>query len=328
MVQKREIVCQYAGCDDYGNVILSEKKLENHQEWCEKGITCNRPRNLERDELGLYELEERQRLNFILLKEWNTWLRSPYCQCRYSSGHQPATEFCKSCGRPMNPESTVALDSYSVIDSNEYERIRRLRAGSTWVPVYENTVRAAELALKLLIVATVPAPKDEIPVAHGKHNLRDLWNQVPECAKEELDVEIFVNHHFEYLPHTITAMGQLESDPLPMSEQPVFHKFGGEFDSVRYAWDELSKKGLNEVKEMARKWPDPINLYYLHFATEAVLALLQRRPWDIECKAIRWDRRVQVALGLDDSTYHTDWPSSYIQEEPIMLKVTPREQSG
>ncbi len=233
MVHKREIICQYAGSDGYGNVILSEKKLENHQEWCEKGITCNRPRDHGRDELGLYELEERQRLNFILLKEWNNRLRSPYCQCRYSSGHQPATEYCKFCRRPMNPESTVvSLDSYSVMDSNEYERIRRLRAAPTWVPVYENTVRAAELALKLLIVATAPAPKDECPKV-GKHNLRELWNQVPECAKEELDVEIFGNQHFEYRPHTITAMGQLVSDPLPTSEQPVFHKFGEEFDSVR-----------------------------------------------------------------------------------------------
>ena len=226
----------------------------------------------------------------------------------------------------MNPESTVSLDSYSVMDSNEYERIRRLRAAPTWVPVYENTVRAAELALKLLIVATAPAPKDECPKA-GKHNLRELWNQVPECAKEELDVEIFGNQHFEYRPHTITAMGQLVSDPLPTSEQPVFHKFGEEFDSVRYAWDNLARKGLDEVNESATKWPDPINLYYLHCATEAVLSLLQRRPWDSDYRATRWDRRVQLALGLDDSTYHTDWPPSYIQEEPIVLKVKPRRQS-
>jgi len=227
----------------------------------------------------------------------------------------------------MNPESTVAPDSLPGIDRNESERIRRLRAGPTWIPVYENTVRAAELALKLLIVATAPAPKDEL-LRVGKHNLRELWNQVPKCAKEELDAEIFGNHHFENLPHTITDTGELVSDPLPLSEQPVFDKFGEEFNSLRYAWDNLARKGLDEVNESAMKWPDPINLYYLHCATEAILSLLQRHPWDLDYRATRWDRRVQLALGLDDSTYHTDWPASYIQEEPIELKVKPRRQSG
>ena len=31
MVRKKEIICRYAGCDGYGNELLSEQKLENNR---------------------------------------------------------------------------------------------------------------------------------------------------------------------------------------------------------------------------------------------------------------------------------------------------------
>lgn len=322
---KKEIICRYAGCDGYGNVLYSEEKLEENQEWCQEGITCNRRPDLNRDELGLYELEERQWLNVKLLEEWNRWLRSPYCQCTYSSGHRPTTGYCKSCRRPMTTESAVAMDSYSGIDSNGSERIRRMRAGPTWVPVYENIVRAAELALKLLVAATGPAPLNELPTV-GRHNLRELWKKVPECAKDQVYAEIYGNHHFENVPHTITAKGEPLSDPLKLSEQPVFDKFEKEFDSVRYAWQNLGRYGLDEVNDRAKNWPDPINLYYLHFATEAALSVLERRLSDSEYRTGPWDRRIQMALSLDEMTYHTDWPHTYIEEEPIVIEVRAKPQ--
>ena len=223
----------------------------------------------------------------------------------------------------MTAESAKEMNGLSVVDSSEHERIRRLRAGPTWVMVYENTVRAAELALKLLINATGPALENELP-KYGRHNLQALWERVPKCAKDQVDMEIFGNHHFEHLPHTITATGEIASPPLPLEEQPVFDKFGEEFNQIRYAWDDLSRKGIDEVNELAQKWPDPINLYYLYLATEAVLSVLQRHPWDSGTRHSRWDRRVQLLLGLDESTYHTDWPPTYIAEEPIVIKAKPR----
>ena len=244
MAQKLEAICRYAGRDGYGKVLYSEKNLKNNQKWCERGTTCNRPWNSQRDALGLYELEERQTLNFKLLDAWNTWLRSPYCQCTYSSGHRPITEYCRYCKRPMTAESAKELNRLSEVDSSERERIRRLRAGPTWFMVYENTVRAAELALKLLINATGPALENELP-KYGKHNLRALWEQGPECAKDAVYLEIHANHHYERRPHTITATGEITSSPLPVAEQPVFDKFGEEFDSVRYAWDNLSRRGID-----------------------------------------------------------------------------------
>ena len=177
--------------------------------------------------------------------------------------------------------------------------------------VYENTVRAAELALKLLIYATGPAPENELPKNRDGHNLQALWNHVPKCAKDQVDWELFGNHHFDHLPHTITATGEIASPPLPPSEQPVFEE---EFNSVRYAWDDLSRKGIDEVNELAQKWPDPINLYYLYMATNAVLSVFQRHPWDSGTRHPRSDKRVQLVLELDESTYHTDWLPTYIEE--------------
>ena len=316
MSQKLEVICRYAGHDGYGKVLYSDKNLKGNQKWCERGTICNRPWDPQRDDLGLYELEERQTLNFKLLEAWNTWLRSPYCQCNYSSGHRPITEYCRHCIRPMTAESSKELDRLSVVDSSEHERIRRLRAGPTWIVVHENIVRAAELALKLLINATGPAPENELP-KYGKHNLQALWEQVPKCAKDQVAFEGFGNPHYEQCPHTITAAGEIASPPQPLTEQPVFDKFGEEFDSVRYAWDDLARRGIDEVNKLAQKWPDPINLYYLHSATGAVLAVLQRHPWDSGTRPRSWDRRVQLVLGMDESTYHTDWPPSYIVEEPM-----------
>ena len=330
MAQKLEVMCRYAGhdgYDGYGNTLFSEKNLKNHQKWCERGITCNRPWNPQRDDLGLYELEERQTLNATLLKTWNKWLRSPYCQCTYSSGHRPITEYCRHCNRPMTIESAKELNRFSAMDSNQSEHIRRMRAGPTWVMVYENTVRAAELALKLLINVTGPAPENELP-KYGRHNLQALWNQVPKCAKDRMYLEIHANYHDEHGPHTITATGEIESNPMPIAEQPVFDKFGEEFNQVRYAWDNLSKSGIDKVNELAKSWPDPITLYYLHSATGHVLSVLQKHPWDSEARHPRWDRRVQLLLGLDESTYHTDWPPTYIVEEPFISKAKPRRPTG
>ena len=202
MSQEPEVICWYSG-----------KTLTDNQEWCERGITCNRPWDSQRDDLGLYELEERQVTNFKLLSAWNTWLRSPYCQCTYSSGHRPTSLYCRSCGRLMTPESAKEMDQFSGVDYGEYERIRRRRAGPTWVVVYEATVRAAEVALKLLIKATGPRCGNELQV-HAGHNLKILWEQVPNCAKDQLAMEMFGNGHFDRRPHTISATGAIASPPL------------------------------------------------------------------------------------------------------------------
>ena len=313
MTSQPTIVCRYNGMDKYGNPRPPDRRLKDEEEWCRRRVTCNRPLDPQRDDLGLYELEERRSLNVALLKQWNTWLRSPYCQCTYSSGHPPTTGSCRFCIRPMNPESVNDLTTLGGIDVKEFERIRRLRAGPTWLVVYENVVRAAELALKLLIKATGPAPEGQTP-PFGKHNLRELWKKIPACAKAQVCMEIYANSDEGRNPHVITSIGEPITEPLPLSEQPVFDKFGEEFDSIRYTWDKLSTLGTDKVNELAQKWPDPINLYYLYLGTGAVLSVLQRRPWDTEAKYTRWDRRVQLLLGLDESAYHSDWPRTYISE--------------
>ncbi len=311
MKKKQEVLCRYAGYDLYGNELPPDRSLGKHQKLCEKGTTCNRPWDPMRDEFGLNELEERQHINAMLLREWNVSLRSPYCQCKYPSGNRPKSGCCSSCNRPMDSPTGAETDHSLRTDSDGRERIRRLHAGPTWIIVYENVVRAAELALKLLIKATGPAAENDSP-AFGKHDLRDLWKQVPRCAQAQVIDEICMGHHFDNSPHAIRATGEIVSEPMPITEQPVFGRFAKQFDSVRYAWDDLAKEGLNEVNEQARKWPNPMDLYYLYSATGVVLSVLQRHPWDRETRGNRWDRRVQLVLGLDESTFHSDWPRTFI----------------
>ena len=308
---QREIVCRYkGGC--LNDIAPTSAKLNARREWCEKGVTCNRPSDPMRDEIGLSELEERLSLNFRLLKSWNEWIRSPYCQCSYSSGQRPSTEYCRHCNRPMTPESARAS---TVVELEEHQRIRRLRAGRSWIVVYENTVRAAEVALKLLIKATGPAPEGEVPT-YGKHDLRALWEIVPVCAKNKVCEEILFGPYEANSIHVISAAGESITEPLSIRGQPIFDKFGPEFNSIRYAWDELPNKGVEVINKSAQKWPDPITLYYLHSATEAVASVLQRQPWNSDTQDPRWNRSVQLLLGLDDSSFHTDWPKAYIDEEP------------
>ena len=256
-------------------------------------------------------------LNFRLLKSWNEWTRSPYCQCTYSSGQRPSTDYCGHCKRPMTPESARAL---TAAEFEEHQRIRRLRAARSWTVVYENTVRAAEVALKLLIKATGPAPEGEVPT-YGKHDLRSLWEIVPVCAKDKVRAEMLLGPHEANSIHVISAAGEAITEPLSIREQPIFDKFGQEFNSIRYAWEELPDKGVDGVNESAQKWPDPIILFYLHSATEAVASVLQMQPWNSDTPDPRWNRKVQLFLGLDDSNFHTDWPSTYIDEEPKTLRV-------
>ena len=315
-----EIMCRNSGIDAEGQHPYESKNLGDHEEWCTKGVTCKRPSDPERDDIGLYELEERQSLNAQLLRSWNRWTRSPHCQCTYSTGHPPETERCRSCNRPMNPQAAQELPSFLGIDREESERIRRIRAGPTWIVAYENTVRAAELALKLLIKATGPAPEGQTPI-YGKHNLKALWEQLPSCMKREIRMEIYATFNERSCPNVITDTGERISEPLPPQGQPVFDKFGEEFNSVRYAWDELPDKGIEKFNESAQKWPDPINLYYLYLGTQAALSVLQRQPWDTGTVNSRWNRRVQVSLGLDESHFHSDWPPTYIIEEPMVLNL-------
>ena len=242
MMNGRKIICRCAGRDDEGNTPSSERALEDGQEWCDRGITCNRPWNPQRDEVGLHELEERLWLNGQLLETWNKWLRSPYCQCMYSSGDRPTTGPCRHCKRPVNFESAEELHRLNGIDDSELGRIVRLRAGSTWTAVYENIVRAAEVALKLLIRATGPAPENKLPT-YGKHNLHALWEQVPECTKRQIGLEILSNHNEASDPYLITATGEPVTEPLSLGELTVFSKFREEFNSVRYAWDNVQRKG-------------------------------------------------------------------------------------
>ena len=252
------------------------KEPKGQQEWCKWGETCNRPSDHIRDELGLSELEERISINFQLLESWNKWTRSPYCQCTYSSGQRPSREYCRHCNRPTTPESETGLNT---VEIEEGERIRRLRAGRTWIVIYENTVRAAEVALKLLIKATGPAPEGDVPT-YGKHDLRALWEKVPACARNEVYAELLVGPYEANSSHVISPTGENITEPFSIQEQPVFDKFGKEFDGVRYAWDELPKKGIDSTNESAQQWPDPMNLYYLHSATEAVASVLLRQPWN------------------------------------------------
>ena len=310
----QSVICRYDGHDEYGNALRKSTKSEC-QEWCERGVTCNRPFDALRDELGLYELEERQHLNFFLLERWNQWLRSPYCQCNYASGNGPATGWCTYCKRPIDGDSANDINNGSNTDVVEVERIKRMRAGPTWVIVYENTVRAAEIALKLLIKVTAPEPEHEI-----RHNLRALWQKVPECAKDRVQMELIWNHHLDHKPHVVTATGEPVLEQLPTLEQPVFDQFGEEFNTVRYAWEQLNEKGIEAINQRAQTWPHPIRLYYLHVATEALLAVLQRHPWDDESRQNRWDRRVQFNIGLEEATYHTDWPPRYIIDKRITME--------
>ena len=315
MTSNQKIICRYSSLDIEDDTPVDAKNLEGHQKWCTRGVTCKRPSDPERDDIGLYELEERQSLNFQLLSSWNRWTRSPYCQCNYSTGHPPETERCRSCNRPMNPQAADELPDHHGIDREESERTRRSRAGPTWIVVYENTVRAAELALKLLIKAAGPAPEGQTP-SFGKHNLKALWEQLPQCMKHEILLEIYGNSHDRSGPHVITATGAKITEPLLLQDQPVFDRFGEEFNVVRYAWDKLTELGIERINEQARDWPDPIQLYYLYLGTQAALSILQRRPWDRNANNLRWNRRVQISLGLDESHFHFDWPPTYIVEEP------------
>ena len=320
MASNQEIICPYSSLDTEDDAPGDAKNLEGHQKWCTKGVTCNRPSNPVRDDIGFYELQERQSLNAQLLRSWNGWTRSPYCQCTYSTGHPPETERCRSCNRPMNPQAADELPDHLGIDREESERIRRLRAGSTWVVVYENTVRAAELALKLLIKATGPAPEGQSP-SFGRHNLKALWEQLPPCTKHLIYMEIFANSHDISSPHIITATGEKKTEHLLLQDQPVFDRFGEEFNTIRYAWDKLPDQGIEKFNESAQKWPNQIDLYYLYFGTQAALSVLQRQPWDTSTVNTRWNRRVQISLGLEESHFHSDWPPTYIDEEPHFLNL-------
>ena len=315
-----EIVCRNSGIDEEGQHPYESKNLGDHEEWCTKGVTCKRPSDPKRDDIGFYELEERQSLNDQLLRSWNRWARSPYCQCTYSTDHPPETERCSSCNRPMNPQAADELPDHPGIDREESERTRRSRAGPTWIVVYENTVRAAEVALKLLIKAAGPAPEGQ-PPSFGKHNLKALWEQLPPCMKHEVRMEIFANSHDRSGPHVITATGEKITEPLPLQDQPVFDRFGEEFNDVRYAWDKLTELGIERINEYARDWPDPIHLYYLYLGTQTVLSVLKRQPWNSHNENPRANTRVQVSLGLDESHFHSDWPPTYIVEEPMVLNL-------
>ena len=306
---QREIICRHGGAC-LNDIAPTPKKPNVQGEWCERGVTCNRTSDPMRDELGLSELEERISINSQLLKSWNKWTRSPYCQCTYSSGQKPSKEYCRHCNRPTTPESETGLTTHEI---EEGERIRRLRAGRAWIVIFENTVRAAEVALKLLIKATGPAPKGEVPT-YGKHDLRALWGKVPACAKHEVLAEMLFGTYETNSIHVISAAGEAITEPLSIREQPIFDKFGKEFNSIRYAWDELPDKGIEDINESAQKWPDPINLYYLHSATQAVASVLLRQPWNSDAPGFRWNRKVQLFLGMDDSNFHTDWPRAYIDE--------------
>ena len=113
-------------------------------------------------------------------------------------------------------------------------------------------------------------------------------------------------------PRVIDAEGQSVTSPVPKSDRPVFTKFAAEFDSIRYAWDQLDKKGVAVVKASAKEWPDSILLYYLHQDTFAVMSVLEGRkvnPGPVN-KSLRTE--VRLNLGLDYQTYHSDWPPSYI----------------
>ena len=75
----------------------------------------------------------------------------------------------------MNSQAADPLDRvFGEQRRLEGERMRRLRAGPMWVMAHENTVRTAELALKLLIKAVAPAPAGQRP-EFGKHDLSALW---------------------------------------------------------------------------------------------------------------------------------------------------------
>ena len=321
-----KIMCRNSGIDTEDQYPHASKNLGAHEEWCTRGLTCNRPSDPVRDDMGLYELEERQSLNFQLLRSWNRWTRSPYCHCTYSTGHPPETERCRSCNRPMNPQAENELPDHLGTDREDSERIRRLRAGPAWIVVYENTVRAAELALKLLIKATGPAPEGQ-PPSFGKHNLKALWEQLPPCMKHEVRMEIYANSHDRSSPHLITATGGKITEPLSLQDQPVFDRFGEEFNVVRYAWDRLPELGIEGINEYSRNWPDPIHLYYLYLGTQTVLSVLQRQRWNSHNENPRANRRVQVSLGLDESHFHFDWPPTYIDEEPRVLNLRPRDST-
>ena len=129
-------------------------------------------------------------------------------------------------------------------------------------------------------------------------------------------MEIFSNHNEASDPYLITATGEPVTEPLSLGEQPVFGRFGEEFNSVRYAWDNIQRDGINEVNESAKEWPEPITLYYLDSATQAVLSVLQKAPWDPEITPVRRNRTVNLSLDLDQSTFHTDWPRIYIASDP------------
>lgn len=319
---RRSVICRYDGQDEYGRGVSKKTKAEC-QEWCEPGVTCNLPHDPLRDELGFYELEERQHLNRFLLERWNEQMRSPYCQCKYSSGKRPTTAWCDYCQRPSYGEVGIGSNKTKTEEDRNYEHNRRLRAGPTWFIVYESTVRAAEIALKLLIKATSPEPE------HGiRHNLRALWHKVPDCAKNRVNGELTHNHYLDDTPFVITAEGNPIPDQLPLLEQPVFDQFAAEFNNVRYAWEKLHLKGMEETNEQAKEWPNPIKLYYLHIATEAVLAVLKTHLWDIESTHIQRNRRVQSNIGLEDYMYHTDWPPRYVIEEPIVIDLKSKRRSA
>ena len=61
--------CRYAGYDERGNPLPPDEDLGFQQSWCQTGSTCNLPWQDERDQLGLYELKERLRLDGILLQD-------------------------------------------------------------------------------------------------------------------------------------------------------------------------------------------------------------------------------------------------------------------
>ena len=196
-----------------------------------------------------------------LLEEMNRDWREPVCKCSEVMRHYRTTVGlkCGQCGRPTTRPRTAFA--------------------TAWM-AYENVVRTAEEALKLLIIITAPTgiPDDNVLKKPG-HDLQECWNRLPHCTRTLLDNGFW---------RRTNPTGPKISTVVQGFDQQEFH-------TVRYAWTNFDEK-LPKIKS------DLQDLYRVHECTHSLL-------WFIEEMFDSTPRRERSHLTINDPDYHhPEWP--------------------
>ena len=206
-----------------------------------------------------------------LLDEMNRDWREPVCKCSEIIRHYRTTVGlkCGHCGRQTSRPRTAFA--------------------TAWM-AYENVVRTAEEALKLLIIITDPTgiPNDDVLKKPG-HDLQECWNRLPYCIRALIENGFW---------HRTNPTGPRISEIVQRFSQQEFH-------TVRYAWTNFDEK-LPKIKS------DLQDLYHVHECTHDLLSFIEEM-FD------NTPRRERSHLTINDPDYHhPEWPP---KPQPITRSV-------